>query len=76
MEWENLSTNALDVMKNLGNFTPTVNAAERSVKGYTQDDEDGGRAYWESDYLRSVAAGCIEVADWLDKRDAAQPKTF
>lgn len=71
MEWINdVSQKARDVMDALGNFGPTVNALNREVKGYTMDSNTGdcGKAYYSSDDLRNIAAGCIEVADWLDKR--------
>lgn len=72
-EWQKLPTNALDVMKELGNFGPTVNAMQREVKGYMLDDEgDGVSRYWTSDDLRNIANVCNEVADWLDQRAAIE----
>ena len=72
-EWGKLPTNALDVMKELGNFGPTVNAAHREVKGYMLDDEgDGVSRYWSSDDLRNIANGCNDVAEWLDQRAAIE----
>ncbi len=73
MEWINdLSKNALETMEELGNFGPTVHAKYREVKGYKMDANDGecGKCYYNSTDLRNIAAGCIEVADWLDKRAA------
>jgi len=64
--WKELSTNALETMEGLGNFGPTVRPELREVKGYV----DGGKCYYSSSDLRDVARGCIEVADWLDKRAA------
>ena len=76
MEWINdLSKNAREVMEELGNFGATVNAKDRLVKGYKMDSDDGEccKHYYSSDDLRNIAAGCIEVADWLDSRaDAAK----
>lgn len=72
MDWEAISEKARDVMKELGHFGPTTRAEEGLVKGYMAcDDGDDGRCYWSSDDLRKVAAGCIEVADWLDARAKA-----
>lgn len=72
-DWEKLPTNALDVMNELGNFGPTVNAAHREVKGYMLDDEgDGVSRYWSSDDLRNIANGCNDVAAWLDQRAAIE----
>lgn len=71
MEWINdVSKKARDVMDDLGNFGPTVNALNREVKGYKMDSNTGdcGKQYYSSDDLRNIAAGCTEVADWLDKR--------
>lgn len=71
MNWTDVSQKARDVMKEFGNFSPTVHAANKEVKGYTHDDEGGGKCYWSSDDLRGIAAACIEVANWLDKRAEA-----
>lgn len=80
MKWDEVSDKARDVMKSLGNFGPTVNAANREVKGstYDEDCEDCGgcvKTYYTSADLREIAAACAEVADWLDKRadEAGQP---
>lgn len=67
-KWEELSENALDQMKFIGNFGPTVNVKYAEVKGYTYDEDGGGKCYLTSDDLRKLAAGCIEVADYLDER--------
>jgi len=66
--WEELSQNALNQMKFIGNFGPTVNVEYAEVKGYTYDEDGGGKCYLTSNDLRDLAAGCIEVADWLDER--------
>ena len=42
MKWEDLSELARDVMKDLGNFGPTVNAQAREVKGAMYDDDCDG----------------------------------
>ncbi|MBQ0917499.1 hypothetical protein KBW71_03520 [Hydrogenophaga aromaticivorans] len=70
MKWEDVSEAAREVMKDMGNFSPTVNAKHKMVKGYMHDDEGGGKVYLDSGDLRTIAAGCIEVADWLEKRAA------
>ena len=74
MNWEDLSQRARDVMKDLGNFGPTLKTESREVKGAMYDDDCGGavKTYYSSADLRDIAAACVEVADWLDKRgDAA-----
>jgi hypothetical protein len=59
-------------MKLLGSFGPTVNVADRMVKGYMSDDGEACKTYLTSDDLRAIATGCAEVAEWLDARkDAA-----
>lgn len=69
MNWQDdLSPKTLEVMKELGNFGPTVHINEKMLKGYTYDDEGGGKTYWSSDDLRGIAAACTEAAEWLDKR--------
>lgn len=76
-EWEKLSSNAHDVMKDLGDFGPTVHAYAREVKGYIRcEDGEDGRTYYDSNDLRRIAEGCLEVACWLDLRaaKAEQPK--
>ena len=71
MNWEDLPAEALDAMKQLGNFGPTVHAANREVKGYTYDADGVVKTYLTSDCLRNIAQGCIAVADWLDNRAEA-----
>lgn len=72
MEWTDLSEKARDWMKDIGDFGPTVHAANREVKGSVADESgELCKAYYTSDELRSLAAACTEVADWLDKRAAA-----
>ena len=67
--WESLSQNAKDAMQLLGDFGPTVHVANREVKGYTYNtDGEGGKAYYDNNDLRNIAAGCIEVAQWLEER--------
>lgn len=68
MNWEDVSERTRDVMKELGNFGPTVDAIDRAVKGWTYEDGECGKTYWTSDDLRQIAAACIEAADWLDRR--------
>jgi hypothetical protein len=69
-EWEELSQDILDVMKDLGEFKPTLNPVKAMVKGYTYDAECGHviKTYWDSNALRAIAAACVQVADWLDNR--------
>lgn len=63
-------------MKLLGNFGPTVLPERKELKGYTADDcGDQVKTYYDSGELRELAASCQEVADWLDRRAAAQQPT-
>jgi len=67
-EWDELSQDTLDVMKDLGEFQPTLDPVKKMVKGYTYDAECGHviKTYWDSNALRAIAAACVQVADWLD----------
>lgn len=69
MKWEDLSIDARQWMRDLGEFGPTVHAAKREVKGYGID----GKTYYTSEDLRGIAAACTEVADWLDRRAESEP---
>ena len=72
LEWAELPVDVLGVMRELGNFSPTVHAGNREVKGYMLDSEgEGGKVYWSSADLRHTASACTQVADWLDARAAA-----
>ena len=71
--WESLSQNAKDIMQLLGNFSPTARAYAMELKGYTFDTEgEGGKAYLDNNDLRNIAAGCLEVAQWLEERVKAE----
>lgn len=71
--WESLNQNARDTMQQLGNFGPTTRAHAREVKGWaTAEDGFTERAYLDSNDLRNIAAGCIEVAQWLEERAKAE----
>ncbi len=63
-----LSPNALDVLKDLGNYGPTVNKQDREVKGwaYDHDLDYVVKSYYTSDDLREISRACLEIADWLD----------
>lgn len=71
MKWDDVSEKTRQVMKELGNFGPTVHPQNRELKGYTDDGDGLGKTYWSSDDLRGIAAACVEAADWLDKRASA-----
>ena len=72
MEWDDISDKGKAWMRDLGNFGPTVNVKERTVKGYMLDKYgEGGKTYFDSADLRGLAAACNEVADWLDARSDA-----
>lgn len=69
--WDELSDNAREFMRDLGNFGPTTNVGYREVKGYMLDpDGDAGKVYYNSSDLRQMALAAVEVADWLDERAA------
>lgn len=72
IEWDDLGQATLGVMKDLGNFSPTVHAQNKEVKGYTFDDEGGNKTYYSSDDLRNIASACVHVANWLDARAVAE----
>jgi hypothetical protein len=74
-DWDSVSQEAREVMKNLGNFGPTVNPARKEVKGYTHYEDACGKTYWGSRDLRNIAAACTEVANWLDARAAAHEQS-
>jgi len=67
MKWEDLSTETLDVMEEMGNFGPTTNPSQKLIKGYIGEDQEG-QSYMDCLDLRSHARALNEVADWLDKR--------
>lgn len=70
-KWEELSANALEGMKFLGNFSPTYSPR---VKGYMIDDEgDAGKVYLTPTDQRDLASACNEVADWLEERGEGIP---
>ncbi len=71
MEWEDVSENTRDTMNMLGDFSPTVHAKKRELKGFIHDEDGGSKTYWDSDDLRQIATACIEAADWLDQRAKA-----
>lgn len=75
MDWEkDVSEKARETMKFIGGFGPTVNAQNREVKGYMMVDDGGYSVYIDSSRLREIAAGCNEVADWLDRRAECEGK--
>jgi len=53
----------------LGSFGPTVNSADRTLKGWVPDaDGEVRSAYISATELREMATHFHEVADWLDDR--------
>lgn len=68
MNWSELTQETRDVMEELGNFKPTNTSKNKEIKGYKQDGEGTVSIYYNSSDLRIVAAACIEVAEFLDKR--------
>lgn len=71
--WADLSLGARSWMEQLGDFLPTIHAANREVKGWLFDadtESNVRKTYWHSRDLRMIALACVEVADWLDRRAA------
>lgn len=68
-----LSDNAIEKLKFLGSFSPTVNASHKMLKGYMYDCDEGecGRVYLEPSDLMAIASACNEVAEWLEERAAS-----
>lgn len=73
MDWQDLSPKAREWMEELGHFGPTVHAANREVRGWAPDVKSGElcKIYFTAYDLRSLAAACTEVAEWLEKRALA-----
>lgn len=63
-EWNDLPWYVHDVMKELGNFGPTLNPEHGLVKGYMNEE----KTYMESADLRRISKALSVVADWLDER--------
>ena len=68
-----LSQEAQEALKFLGNFGPTVHKHLAEVKGYMLDEEGSGKVYLYSSDLRELADGLNQAADWLDER-AKEPQ--
>lgn len=66
--WDELSGDAHEIMEYLGNCGPTVNTADRMVKGYDVTEDGNHKFYLTAAELRRYGAGLVEVADWLDAR--------
>ena len=70
-----VSESARGWMRTLGHFAPTVNPDHRDVKGSMLGEYgDAEKTYFSSSELRELAAACLEVAGWLDKRAAGEQK--
>lgn len=70
-EWSQLNPQTLEIMKEFGEFSPTIKPEDCQVKGYMYDDEGGGKVYLNSNDLREFAKAFEEVAAWLDERKIA-----
>jgi hypothetical protein len=69
MQWEDLSDNAKEIMLDLGNLLPKETPSDREVEGWVCGEfGETVTIGYSSHYLREMAAACLEVADWLDKR--------
>ena len=64
MEWKDLSPATLEVMKNMGNYAPTVR--RDLIKGYIGDEQEG-QSYLDSRGLREIAVAFTEVAEFLEE---------
>lgn len=68
-EWKELNPRTLELMDEFGNFGPTANPLEGTVKGYMLgEDGEGGKTYFDSKDLREFAKAFEEVAAWLEDR--------
>lgn len=68
MEWSELSESTLSVMKELGNFGPTVRHEDALIKGYMLDEDGDCKVYFDPADLRRISLACDEVANWLEQR--------
>jgi hypothetical protein len=67
--WHDLPERTRKIMWRFGDFSPTLKAEDRLVKGYSNyGDEEIGKTYWDSDDLRDFAQAFTEVADFLEER--------
>lgn len=69
-DWNDLPEHVRDTLKELGDYTPTVNVLNRELKGVAYDPEDGGcvKSYLTSNDLRKLSETFLIVAAWLDER--------
>lgn len=69
-DWDDLPKDVLDVMKELGNFSPTIRKDEGLVKGYVLDSDTGDhvKAYFDAEDLTKISVACQHVANWLIER--------
>jgi hypothetical protein len=65
-----LSENCKQWMKTLGHFGPTVNVADKLIKGSLYDFEEGGcfKSYLSASDLWELSNACQEMAKWLETR--------
>jgi hypothetical protein len=69
MKWGNLTQETREVMKDLGNYSPTTDGL--TVKGYIGEYQEG-QSYLDSKELRCMAKAFIEVADFLDTKEVVR----
>lgn len=69
MDWNELPQETRDWMEFIGDFRPTSRMDSRQLFGFFGDDWgcDNDQVI-DANQLRELAAACIEVADWLDRR--------
>ena len=71
MEWKDLPERALENMKWLGNFGPTMSVADKLIKGFMHDEDGGGKVYLSSSELMELSEDFVVVAKFLEERAAA-----
>lgn len=62
--YKDLSEEARDTMRLLGNYQPTFNVEREEIKGDCLD----GHVYLNAEELRLMARHFVEVAEWLERR--------
>jgi hypothetical protein len=67
-DWPGVSQSALEAAGVLGDLVPTVHPQKKEAKGWVRDEEGTGKVYYTSEDLRTVARGCMELAQFLDDR--------
>lgn len=65
IDWNtDVSDSTREILSSIGGFSPTILPEKKELKGWIAGDKE----YWDSEYLRDIAAACTEAATWLDNR--------